>query len=62
MGDLVNLRTARKRRRRAEREKRAEENRVGFGTPKYLKKRKEAAETLETRRLDGHRRDESPQD
>ncbi len=62
MGDLVNLRTARKRKKRADREKQAADNRIAFGTPKHLKKQKNAAETLDAKRLDGHRRDEAPEE
>lgn len=57
MGEVVNLRLARKHKARAERERVAAENRVAHGRSKterqLQRKRDERAETL----LDGHKRD-----
>lgn len=55
MGDLVNLRRARKDRDRRRREDEAAENRVKFGRSKAEKLTTKAQDALETRRLDGHR-------
>lgn len=49
-GTIVNLRRARKARARHEAEKKAEENRVTFGTPKALRKLNDAARKLENDR------------
>ena len=57
MGDVVNLRAARKRKGRDDAAKAAEENRAKFGRSGAEKKRaRSAAERLQ-RHLDGHRRD-----
>jgi len=57
-GDVINLRQARKRKARAEKDQRAAENRTRFGRSKAAR----LAETTEARRaaenLAGHRRDE----
>lgn len=55
MGELVNLRRARKDRDRRRREDEAAENRVKFGRTKVEKLTGKAWDELETRRLDGHR-------
>ncbi|PIP00631.1 conserved hypothetical protein [uncultured Pleomorphomonas sp.] len=55
MGDLVNLRRARKDRDRRRREDEAAENRVKFGRTKVEKLTARAQDELEARRLDGHR-------
>jgi hypothetical protein len=57
MGEIVNLRRARKAKARAEAEKDAAANRLAFGRGKAEKQATEAARSLETQRLDGHRRD-----
>jgi hypothetical protein len=57
MGDLVNLRRARKDRDRRRREDEAAENRVKFGRSKAEKLTVKAQDALEARRLDGHRLD-----
>ncbi|MBS1183910.1 MAG: hypothetical protein H6Q99_3790 [Proteobacteria bacterium] len=54
MGDLVNLRRARKDRDRRHREDEAAENRAKFGRSKVEKLTAKAQDALETRRLDGH--------
>lgn len=57
MGEIVNLRQARKERDRREKERQAAENRAAFGRSKAEKHGTEAAKKLEDRKLDGHRRD-----
>lgn len=59
MGELVNLRRARKDRDRRRREDEAAENRVKFGRSKAEKQTTKAQDALEARRLDGHRLDPS---
>ena len=55
MGEIVNLRRARKARNRAEDERKAAENRVAFGRTKAERKQSEAEQALAAGRLDGHR-------
>ncbi|RBP18383.1 uncharacterized protein DUF4169 [Roseiarcus fermentans] len=55
MGDIVNLRRARKRRDRERESAAAAENRVVFGTPKAERRRIEAEREAGDRRLDGHK-------
>lgn len=55
MGELVNLRRARKDRDRRRREDEAAENRVKFGRTKVEKLTTRAQDELEARRLEGHR-------
>ena len=57
MADIVNLRQARKRKARAEKESQAQANRVAFGRTKDERRLSEARTELETRRLEGHRLD-----
>jgi hypothetical protein len=59
MAEIVNLRQARKRKARADKEAKAAENRAAFGRPKADKSLSEARREIDLRRLDGHRRDES---
>lgn len=61
MGDLVNLRRARKDRDRRQRENEAANSRAKFGRSKLEKLTAKAQDDLEVRRLDGHRLD-SPAD
>jgi len=57
MGEVVNLRLARKRKARADKDKTAEQNRALFGRTKAERDR-DAAEKDRTRALlDGHRRE-----
>ena len=57
MGDIVNLRTVRKQRDRAEDARKADENRVRFGRTKAEKQAEaKAAKRAETN-LDNHRRE-----
>ena len=57
MGDVLNLRIARKAKARAESENRAAANRAKFGVSKYEKTRAESLAKAEMNRLDGHKRD-----
>jgi hypothetical protein len=59
MGDVVNLNRYRKQKQRAERERRANEKRARFGIPKGERAKTSAERALETRRLDGVRRDDN---
>jgi hypothetical protein len=61
MGDVVNLRRARKRREREQSQERAAENRVVFGLPKAERERIEAEREKSGRDLEAHRR-ERPDD
>jgi hypothetical protein len=58
MAEIVNLRQARKRKARADKEARATENRVAFGRTKEERTLSEARKDLETRRLEAHKRDD----
>jgi hypothetical protein len=58
MGDVVNLNRYRKQRLEAQRERRANEKRARFGIPKSERVKNSAERALETRRLDGARRDD----
>lgn len=60
MGDVVNLRRARKARDRASAEAKAEQNRIEFGRTKAERKLTEAEKTLAERRLEGHRLPDDP--
>lgn len=60
MGDVVNLRRARKARDRASAEAQAEQNRIAFGRTKAERKLTEAEKTLAERHLDGHRLSDDP--
>ena len=57
MGEVVNLRMARKRSARADKERVAAENRALHGRSKADRKVDEADRLREATRLDGHRRD-----
>jgi Domain of unknown function (DUF4169) len=57
MGEIVNLRRARKDRARAEQEKKAAENRVAFGRTKQEKKRSAAERALEDARHAAHHKE-----
>lgn len=58
MGDLVNLKRARKRKARQAESLDAEANRLRFGRPVSERKLDEARAALEAKRLDGHKRPE----
>ncbi|MER0237727.1 DUF4169 family protein [Fulvimarina sp. MAC8] len=55
MGDIVNLRRARKAKARDDREAEAADNRVKFGTPPALRSLEEARKTKAEKALDGHK-------
>jgi hypothetical protein len=57
MGEVVNLRRARKDRARREKEAQAQENRVAFGRSKAERELTAAQNKIETNRLDAHRRE-----
>ena len=59
MVEIVNLRQARKRKERAEREALAADNRMAFGRSKAEGTLSEARQDLAERRLQGHRRDDA---
>ena len=59
MAEIVNLRQARKQKARAEKEARAEQNRITFGRTKTEKKLTKAEQDLAQSRLDSHKRDDS---
>jgi hypothetical protein len=59
MGEVVNLNRYRKQKQRAERERRANEKRARFGAPKAERAKTSAEQSLEARRLEGARREES---
>ena len=62
MGEIVNLNRYRKQKQQAERERRANEKRARFGIPKAERTKTSAERALETRRLDGARRDDPEPD
>ncbi|AWN41891.1 DUF4169 family protein [Methylobacterium durans] len=55
MGEIINLRQARKSRARAAKAEEAAQNRVLFGRPKTAKTLAEARKSLERDRHEGHR-------
>ena len=57
MGDVVNLRMARKRKARGEREAQAEQNRITHGVSRAERALTGNTRSLEAARLSGHRRD-----
>jgi hypothetical protein len=58
MAEIINLRQARKQKARAEKEARANENRVAFGRTKAEKNLSQAEQDLAKSRLDSHKRDD----
>ncbi|MAZ84890.1 MAG: hypothetical protein CME90_15000 [Hoeflea sp.] len=56
-GDVVNLRTARKRKERKDRETKAEQNRISFGRTKAERQRTDAKNERVTRLHDAGRRE-----
>jgi len=58
MAEIVNLRQARKRKARSDKEARAAENRVAFGRTKAEKRLAKAEQDLADRRVEAHRRDD----
>lgn len=57
MADIVNLRTARKRKARDAKDAQAAENRIKFGRTKAEKDLEKAKAALEAKRIDAHKRD-----
>ncbi|WP_201859923.1 DUF4169 family protein [Microvirga soli] len=57
MAEIINLRQARKNKARADKEARAEQNRVSFGRTKAEKTLTKAEQDLAKSRLEGHKRD-----
>ena len=57
MGEIVNLRQARKQRDRQEKQDRAGENRIVYGRTKAEKHKTRAEKKLADDKLEGHRRD-----
>lgn len=55
MAEIINLRRARKQRKRDEADRQAEQNRISFGRSKPERSLTEAERKLAARRLDGHR-------
>ncbi|TWT02025.1 DUF4169 family protein [Reyranella sp. CPCC 100927] len=62
MAEIVNLRQARKRKARAEREQSAEANRLKFGRPKAEKAHDRLENERATRVHDSHRREDADDD
>jgi Domain of unknown function (DUF4169) len=62
MAEIINLRKARKKKARAEKEAEAAENRAKFGRPKEERSQSEAAKDLLDRKLDAHRREDGDPD
>jgi hypothetical protein len=55
MAEVINLRQARKRADRQTREREAEDNRLAYGEPKHMRKRREAEAKKAARNLEAHR-------
>jgi hypothetical protein len=62
MGEVVNLRLAKKKKARADKEAAAAANRTAFGRSKAEKDRAAAEAGIDARRLDGHRRADAPEE
>ena len=60
MAEIVNLRQARKKRTRAEKEAKAADNRIAFGRSKAERKLSDKERDLADRRIEGHRLDGEP--
>mgnify|MGYP003430928544 CR=1 FL=1 len=60
MGDVVNLRLARKAKARTEKDAQATENRVRYGQTKQERKVNKALDQLLGKRLDGHKLTREP--
>ncbi|MBL8544108.1 MAG: DUF4169 family protein [Hyphomonadaceae bacterium] len=58
MGEVVNLRRARKAKQRSEADAAAAENRASFGRSKAEKEQTNAEREAASRKLDGHKRDD----
>jgi hypothetical protein len=62
MTEIVNLRTVRRQKARAEKDKAAEANRIKHGTPTALRKLEEARKTQADQRISGHRLEKDADD
>lgn len=62
MSDVINLRLARKRKARADKERQAGENRIRFGRSKIEKLEAQTAAERDGRLLDGHKRERTDGD
>jgi len=62
MGQLVNLKGVRKAKARADREAKAQANRIAFGRTKAEKRTTKAEREAADRKLDGHKRDDDSND
>lgn len=60
MADIVNLRQARKAKAKRAKDEIAHANRVAFGRTKAEKKLSESQKRIETKRLDGHKIEDAP--
>lgn len=60
MAEIVNLRQARKHKARAEKERRATENRAAFGRTRGEREKQHRLEDQAGRFIDGHRREPAP--
>ena len=62
MGEIVNLRRARKAKKRTDADRTAETNRIAFGRTKDERQLSEKEQALAARKLDGHllRQDDEP--
>jgi hypothetical protein len=57
----INLRQARKRKARAEKDKQADANRIAHGTPKVARDLAAARRDQQAKRVDGHKREPAPE-
>ncbi|MCD7060946.1 DUF4169 family protein [Pelagibacterium xiamenense] len=62
MAEIVNLRQARKRKARAEKDATAAQNRLMFGRTKAERTLSDAKTALETKRVEQHKRENGPGD
>jgi len=58
MADIINLRTARKQKARADKAAQAEQNRILFGRTKAEKRSQETEKARAEKHIDAHKRDE----
>ena len=59
MADIINLRSARKQKARADKETQAQQNRILFGRTKAEKLKQAAQKALADKHIDGHKKDDS---
>jgi hypothetical protein len=58
MAEIINLRTVRKQKARADKDSQAEQNRALFGRTKVEKLRQQSEKAKADKHIDGHKRDE----